>query len=120
MFRPSDKLKFWVIKLAAMKLLSGSNVKVPSPSLVVLGAGQPVTGRRRGGVGALVADRELARRHPLVEVVVEEDEALAMLLRQSLPRGAVQELVLVEATLVGCIAALAFMKRVMVLLLGAT
>ena len=69
MFRPSDKLKCWVIKLAAMKLLSGSNVKAPSPSLVVLGAGQPVAGRRRGGVGALVADRELARRHPLVELV---------------------------------------------------
>ena len=79
-----------------MKLLSGSNAKAPSPSLVVLGASQPVAGRRRGGVRALGADLELARRHPLVEVVVEEDEALAVLLRQSLPRGAIHQLVLVE------------------------
>jgi hypothetical protein len=56
-----------------LKLLSGSNAKAPSPSLV-LGASQPVAGRRRGGVRALGADLELARRHPLVEVVVEEDE----------------------------------------------
>ena len=43
-----------------------------------VGAGQPVAGRRRGSGRALVADRELARRHPLVKVVMEEDEALAV------------------------------------------
>ena len=62
----------------------------------MLGASQPVAGHRRGSVRALGADLELARRHPLVEVVVEEDEALAVLLRQSLPRGAIHQLVLVE------------------------
>ena len=65
----------------------------------MLGAGLPVAGRRRRGVGPLVGDGELARRHPLVEEVVEEDEALAVLLRQSLPRGAIQQLVLVEQPL---------------------
>ena len=60
------------------KLLSGSNANAPSPSLAVVGAGQPVAGRRRGSGRALVADRELARRHPLVKVVVEEDEALVV------------------------------------------
>ena len=65
----------------------------------MLGASQPVAGLRRGGVRALGADLELDRRHPLVEVVVEEDEALAVLLRQSLPRGAIQQLVLVEQPL---------------------
>jgi hypothetical protein len=82
-----------------LKLLSGSNAKAPSPSLVVLGASQPVAGRRRGLLGHLVQILNLPgapRRHPLVEVVVEEDEALAVLLRQSLPRGAIHQLVLVE------------------------
>ena len=68
-------------------------------SLVVLGAGNPVAGVLAGRLGALAAQLELLRYHPLVEVVVEEDEALAVLLRQGLAGEAEQLFVLVEEAL---------------------
>ena len=51
-------------------------------SLVVLGAGNSVAGVLAGRLGALATQLVLLGHQPLVEVVVEEDEALAVLLRQ--------------------------------------
>ena len=67
--------------------------------LVVLGAGNPVGDILAGRLGALAAQLELLGHQQLVEVVVKEDEVLAVLLRQGLAGEAKELLVLVEEAL---------------------